>query len=137
MKSNNLVVDLCHAKGLKKVGFPQDTFFYYSVLEDNKIFLNSQHAYECEVDKDFVGKLKEETYSAPTAEEIFQYLPNYISGHCGNLNGFPLGQLQVEILNDGEYEVSFELEHDPNFSNKSLSIALSEMYIYLKEVGLL
>jgi len=87
MKLENQVTSLDISRQMKEAGFPQDSFFYYTILQkevyikgkldfvDDTSFLNSQHCYECETPRGYVGRIIPNCYAAYTVAELGEILP--------------------------------------------------------------
>lgn len=106
------------AKKLKEAGFPQSSgkiYWHWVKFDDEKHVILWPNASEPDV----------VFAAAPTSDEILEELPF----------GAGWNKLRIVRLANGAYTVSYGLP--PEFVNESLSEALAQMWLYLKQQGLL
>lgn len=143
MKLENQVVSLELAKQMKKLGFPQESLwwwikrpdqkeigeFYYS-LEDGKLRYHDTAA----------PFSKEDTISAYTVAELGALLPSYISPY---ISGYDIERIYTE-RNGGHYRCWFrEIKEKHNivttsireFNERTEANARAKLLIYLKQEG--
>lgn len=133
MKLSDITTSLTLAKELKEVGYQQESLFYWqneigftkvNVVKDKFILVSKAEA-EVGLSGEYGKNYK--VYSAPTAEELLEWLPHYIK----KIEGYLSIQKQIDFYwvfyedKDGFIISEYEIE------GKTATEALAKMLIYL------
>jgi len=129
MTLNDIVVSLEMAEKLKEAGYPQENGLFYWVCRRARKYSNEKDCWyilEYSHTSNFKG---DNIYAAPTASELL--------GKMGNLS---INIQDVGIRGRyciGGYSLDDPMMYLPLFKRNNLSDALAQMWIHLKENGLL
>lgn len=127
MNLENQVVSLELAKKLKELGVKQESLFYWNCDDEGYTSRIDQENKHGQKDRFFIGDTVTFTwlsYSAFTASELAEMLPNTIEAESGD-------ELYLQLMNDdGEWAVYYD-EDFPIFTDKSLVEALAACLIHL------
>lgn len=113
----DITVSLDLAKELKKLGFPQDTYFYWSKNMDLKNWkIENRQFYKID---------KRSDMSAPTTEELLEWLPDIVRGRNAWIMGRYKEHFIIKYTNKDNELDSIQT------TGIGLANCLAEMVIYL------
>lgn len=132
MQLEQIVVTLELAKKLKETGYPQESLFYYEFdLDETEI---GGDIATLRFREDCIWLNTDDSYSAPTATELLNELPEVIvvknkvhSFWCNKIDG---------LYRCGYDENCYE-EYGFQEDDKSMANAMAKLYLELKKEGLL
>ena len=142
MKIEQICVSLELAKQLKEAGYPQESLFYVDEASKQTTYPNTEFR---KIIREVDGKLTNtEYFSSPTASELLEELPNYISD---TPDGFYLhiAKWHEEIEKEpyqcfykpAKGNVKRAFENFAEFRGNTTQDALAKMWLYLKQNNLL
>jgi hypothetical protein len=117
-------VSLELAKKMKELGFPEESYFEWEIGLDGKAYLSER------VPEHYADEPR--YFPAPTAEEVLEQLPGFISPKEEHVEEDNAGYLDISKFDDIKvYSVTYVWRHSE--SDKSLAEAAGKMFCYLKE----